>query len=70
MPRQTPIEIFKLEVEEAFEQYLNTLHKAGKLLINATRRALYLRFLFDPDQKIVKPDKYEKSRFTPKNIQQ
>ncbi len=29
--------------------------------MNATRRALYLRFLSDPDQKIVKPDKHEKS---------
>ncbi len=49
-------------MREAFEQYLNTLHKAGKLLMNATRQALYLRFLFDPDQKIVKPDKHKKSR--------
>ena len=31
--------------------------------MNATRRALYLRFLSNQDQKIVKPDKHEKSRF-------
>ncbi len=62
MPPQTSMETFKLEVWEAFEQYLNTSHKAGKLLINATCRALYLRFLSDPDQKIVKPDKHKKSR--------
>ena len=63
MPPQTPIEAFKHEVQEVFEQYLNTSHKAGKLLINATHWALYLRFLPDPDQKIVEPDKHEKSRF-------
>ncbi len=62
MPPQTPIEAFKPKVREAFEQYLNTSHKAGKLLMDATRRALYLRFLSDPDQKIVKADKHEKSR--------
>ncbi len=49
-------------MREAFEQYLNTSNKAGKLLMNATRQALYLRFLSDPDQKIVEADKYEKSR--------
>ncbi len=63
MPPQTPIEAFKLEVREVFEQYLNTSHKAGKLLMNATRRALYLRFFSDPDQKIVEPDKHKKFRF-------
>ncbi len=63
MPPQTPIEGFKPEVREEFEQYLNTLNKARMLLMNATRWALYLRPLFDPDQKIVKPDKHEKSRF-------
>ena len=30
--------------------------------MNATRRAFYLRFLSDLDQKIVKPDKHKKSR--------
>ena len=63
MPSQTPIEAFKPEVQEAFEQYLNILYKAWKLLMNATRRAFSLGFLSDPDQKIVKPDKHEKSRF-------
>ncbi len=62
MPPQMPIEAFKPEVREAFEHYLTTSHKAGKLLMNASRRALYLRFLSDPDQKIVETDKHEKSR--------
>lgn len=62
MPPQAPIETFKPEVREAFEKYLNTSHKAGKLLMNATCRAFYLQFLSDPDQKMVEPDKHEKSR--------
>ena len=62
MPPQMPIEAFKPEVRETFEHYLTTSHKAGKLLMNASRRALYLRFLSDPDQKIVETEKHEKSR--------
>ncbi len=63
MPPQTPIDVFKLEVQEAFEQYLNTSYKPGKLLMNAARRAIYRRFFSDPDQKITKLDKHEKFRF-------
>ncbi len=62
MPPQTSIEAFEPEVREAFQQYLNTSHRAGKLLMNATCRALYLEFFSDLDQKIVEPDKHEKSR--------
>ncbi len=57
---QTPIEAFKPEVRETFEQYLNTSYEAGKLLMNATRQAFYLQFLSDPDQKTLEPDKHEK----------
>ena len=63
MPPQTPIKVFKPEVREAFEQYLNSSHKAVKLLMNTTRQELYLRFFSDQDQKIFELDKYEKSRF-------
>ena len=66
---QTLIEFFKPEMREVFEQYFNTSHKAGKLLINATCRALYLRFLSDSDQKIVEPDKHEKFRLYTKKRQ-
>ena len=69
MPPQTPIEAFKPKLREAFEQYLNTLHEAGKLLIKATRQALYLQFLSDPDQKIVEPDKHKNFRFYTKKHQ-
>ncbi len=69
MAPQTPIDAFKPEVQEACQQYLNILNKTGKLLMNATRRALYLQFLYDPDQKTVELDKYEKSRFFPENLQ-
>ena len=61
MTPQTPIGTFKLEVQEEFEQYLNTSHKAEKLLINATRRAFYSQFHSNQNQKIVKLDKHEKS---------
>ncbi len=70
MPPQTLIEVFKPGVREAFEKYLNTSHKARKLLMNATRQTLYLRFLSDPEQKIVKPDKNEKSRLYTENFEQ
>lgn len=60
---QTPIETFKLEVQEAFEQHPNTWHKTEKLFINATRQAFYLQLITDLDQKIVKIDKHEKFRF-------
>ena len=38
--------------------------------MNATRQTLYLRFLSDPEQKIVKPDKNEKSRLYTENFEQ
>ena len=69
MPPLTPIETFKPEVQEAFEQYLNNSHKAEKLLMNATRQALYLRFFSDLDQKIVEPDKHEMSCLSTKKSQ-
>ncbi len=56
-------------MQEAFDQYLNTSHKDEKLLMNATRRAIYLQFLSDPDHKIVEPDKYEKTRLQNKRSQ-
>ncbi len=63
MPPYTPIEAFKPEVREPFEQYLISSHKTENLLMNATRRALYLQFFSDPDQKIFEPDKHEEFRF-------
>ncbi len=63
MPLQTPIEAFKPEVQKAFEQYPRTSYEAEKLLMNAPRRTFYLQFFSNPDQKIVEPDKHEKSRF-------
>ena len=69
MPPQTTIKIFKPEVQKAFEQYSNISHKAGKLLMNATRRAVYLQFFSDSDRKIVERDKHEKSRLYNKKRQ-
>ena len=63
MPPQIVIEAFKPGVREAFEQYFNSSYKAEKLLMNATCQMLYLRFFSDPDHKIVKAAKHEKSRF-------
>ena len=56
------MKVFKAEVREAFEQYLNTSYKAENLLMNTTRQALYLQFFSDLDQKIVEPDKHKESR--------
>ncbi len=70
MPPQTTIKIFKPQVQKAFEQYPNISHKAGKLLMNATRRTVYLQFFSDSDRKIVERDKHENPAFTTKNVNQ
>lgn len=45
------------------EDYLNEKSESGKLLMNATKRAEYLRYLADPDDKINERDNIEKKGF-------
>ena len=52
MPPQDPVRAFTPEVRLAFEAYLNEVSKSGKALMNATKRAQYLHFLANPEQKI------------------
>ncbi len=59
---QIPVRVFKLKMQEQFKQYLNTSHKAGKLLINAIFQAFYIQFLSNLDQKTFEVNKNEKFR--------
>lgn len=62
MPPQEPIRAFAPEVRISFEAYLNEERASARTLMNATKRAQYLQFLANPEQKIVEKDKIEKAR--------
>lgn len=62
MPPQDPVRAFTPEVRLAFEAYLNKVSKSGKALMTATKRAQYLHFLANPEQKIIEKDKVERAR--------
>ena len=62
MPPQDPVRAFTPEVRLAFEAYLNEVSKSGKALMNATKRAQYLHFLANPEQKIIEKDKVKRAR--------
>ncbi len=49
-------------MRKAFEEYLDNKTESGKTLMNATKRAEYLRYLADPEQKIHETDKVERKR--------
>ncbi len=53
---------FTPEVRKEFEDQLNKRSESRKLLMNATKRAEYLRYLADPDAKIIEKNKIEKKR--------
>ena len=46
----------------AFETYLNASCTTTRTLMNASKRAQYLSFLADAEQKITEKDKAEKER--------
>lgn len=56
------IRAFAPEVRTAFETYLNEERASARTLTNATKRAQYLHFLANPEQKIAEKDKIEKAR--------
>lgn len=62
MPPQEPICAFASEVRIAFEAYLNEERALARTLMNTTKRAQYLHFFANPEQKIVEKDKVEKAR--------
>ena len=62
MPPQDPVQAFTPEVRAEFEAYLNASCTTNRNLMNATKRAQYLSFLADPEQKITGKDKAEKKR--------
>ena len=62
MPPQDPVQAFTPEVRAAFEAFLNGSCTTTRNLTNATKRAQYLSFLADPEQKITERDKAEKKR--------
>ena len=62
MPLQSPLSSFTPEIRKAFEEYLDNKTESGKTLMNATKRAGYLRYLADPEQKIHETDKVERKR--------
>ncbi len=61
------IRAFAPEVRTAFETYLNEERASARTLMNATKRAQYLHFLANPEQKIAEKDKIEKARLIPRN---
>ncbi len=62
MPPQPPLSSFTPGIKKAFEEYLDNKAESGTTLMNATKRAEYLRYLVDPEQKIHKTDKVERNR--------
>lgn len=62
MPPQDPVQAFTPEVRADFETYLNALCTTNRNLMNATKRAQYISFFADPEQKITEKDKAEKKR--------
>ncbi len=62
MPPQEPICPFVLKVRVAFEAYLNEKRASARTFMNATKRAQYLYFFANSEQKIVEKDKIEKAR--------
>ena len=70
MPPQDPVQVFTPEVRTAFEAFLNGLCTTNRNFINATKRAQYLLFLADPEQKISEKDKTEKNNSMEKNAGQ
>ena len=60
MPPQLPLSLFTSKIKKAFEKYLDNKAESGTTLINATKRAEYLQYLANPEQKIHKTDKVER----------
>ncbi len=60
MPPQDPFQAFILEVRAAFETFLNGLCTTNQNLMNSTKRAQYLSFFANPEQKITKKTKPKK----------
>ena len=62
MSLQLPLFLFRSEIRNVFEKYLDYKIESGKTLKNATKRAEYQRYLGDPEQKIYNTDKVERKR--------
>lgn len=61
MPPQPPLFLFTPEIK-AFEKYLDYKTKSRATPINATKRAEFLQYLANPEQKIYKTDKVERKQ--------
>ena len=59
---QPPVSAFTPKIRKAFKDYLNKKSKSRKLFMNAIKRTKYLKYLADPDAKIIERDKVERKQ--------
>ena len=62
MSPQPPLSSFTPKIKKAFEEYLHNKAESRTTLMNTTKRAEYLQYLANPEQKIHKTDKVERKQ--------